>query len=82
MTKDKAFEIKELWEEIRNLEYLASDEPNHTLEFLAKRLNEAEKMDYPNTVFKLHEIEKRARLFIKTEIAVLAKEMNEKLESL
>ena len=82
MKKDEAFEIKKLWEEIRNLEYLATDDSYHTLEFLAKRLNEAKKMDYPNTVSKLYEIEKQARRFIQTEIAVLAKEMTEKLESL
>lgn len=82
MTKEEAFEIKNLWEEIRNLEYLATDDPYHTLEFLAKRLNEAKKMDYPNTVSKLYEIKKQARRFIQTEITVLAKELNEKLETI
>lgn len=82
MTKEEAFEIKKLLEEIRNLEYLCVDDSYHPLEYLAKRLNEAKKLDYPNTVFKLYEIEKKARLFIQTEIAALAKEMNEKLESL
>ena len=82
MTKDKAFEIKELWEEIRNLEYLASDEPNHTLEFLAKRLNEASKINYPNTYFDLIQIEKEAQRYVRTAIMSLVSDLNDKLESL
>lgn len=82
MTKDKAFEIKKLWEEITTLEGLTEDDSFHSLEYLAKRLHEANKYNYPNTAFKLNDIEKQARRFIQTEIAVLAKELTNKLNAL
>ena len=82
MTKDKAFEIKKLLEEIATLESLTEDDTFHSLEYLAKRLHEATKFNYPNTAFKLNDIEKQARRFIQTEIAVLAKELTEKLNAL
>lgn len=82
MTKDKAFEIKKLWEEITILEGLTEDDSFHSLEYLAKRLHEANKYNYPNTAFKLNDIEKQARRFIQTEIAVLAKELTNKLNAL
>lgn len=82
MTKDKAFEIKKLWEEIATLEGLTEDDTFHSLEYLAKRLHEATKFNYPNTAFKLNDIEKQARRFIQTEIAVLSKELTEKLNAL
>ena len=82
MKKDEAFEIKKLWEEITTLEGLTEDDSFHSLEYLAKRLHEATKCNYPNTAFKLNNIEKQARRFIQTEIAVLAKELTEKLNAL
>ncbi len=82
MTKDKAFEIKKLWEEITTLEGLTEDDTFHSLEYLAKRLHEATRYNYPNTAFKLNDIEKQARRFIQTEISVLAKELTEKLNTL
>lgn len=82
MTKDEAFEIKKLWEEIVTLEVLTEDDSYHSLEYLARRLHEAKKYDFPNTAFKLNDIEKQARKFIQTEIAVLAKELTEKLNAL
>ena len=82
MTKDKAFEIKNLWEEITTLEGLTEDDSFHSLEYLAKRLHEASRYKYPNTAFKLNDIEKQARRFIQTEIAVLAKDLTEKLNAL
>ena len=82
MKKDEAFEIKKLWEEITTLEGLTEDDSFHSLEYLAKRLKEATKLNYPNTAFKLNDIEKKARRFIQTEIAVLAKELTEKLNAL
>jgi hypothetical protein len=82
MTKDKAFEIKQLWEEISILESLAEDVSPHSLEYLAKRLHEATKYNFPNTAFKLHDIEKQARKFVQKEIASLAKELTEKLNAL
>jgi hypothetical protein len=82
MTKQEALEIKKLWEEITTLEGLTEDDSFHSLEYLAKRLHEATKYNFPNTAFKLHDIEKQARRFIQTEIAVLAKELTEKLNAL
>lgn len=82
MTKDKAFEIKKLWEEITTLEGLTEDDSFHSLEYLAKRLHEASRYNFPNTAFKLNDIEKQARRFIQTEIAVLAKDLTEKLNAL
>ena len=82
MKKEEAFEIKKLWEEITTLEGLTEDDAFHSLEYLAKRLHEATKYNYPNTAFKLNGIEKQARRFIQTEIAVLAKELTEKLNTL
>lgn len=82
MKKDKAFEIKRLWEEITTLEGLMEDDSYNSLEYLAKRLHEASKFNYPNTAFKLNDIEKQARKFIQTEIAVLAKELTEKLNKI
>ena len=82
MTKDKAFEIKKLWEEIATLESLTEDDAFHSLEYLAKRLHEATKFNYPNTAFKLNDIERQTRRFVQTEIAVLAKELTEKLNAI
>ena len=82
MKKDEAFEIKKLFEEIITLEGLTEDDSFHSLEYLAKRLHEATKFNYPNTAFKLNGIEKQARRFIQTEIAVLAKDLTEKLNAL
>lgn len=82
MKKDEAFEIKRLWEEITTLEGLTEDDAFHSLEYLAKQLHEATKCNFPNTVSRLWSIEKQARIFIQTEIAVLAKELTEKLNAL
>ncbi len=82
MTKEKAFEIKRLWEEITTLEGLTEDDSFHSLEYLAKCLHEASRYNYPNTAFKLNDIEKKARRFIQSEIAVLAKELTKKLNAL
>jgi hypothetical protein len=82
MKKDEAFEIKKLWEEITTLEGLTEDDSFHSLEYLAKQLHEASRYNYPNTAFKLNNIEKQARRFIQTKIAVLAKDLTEKLNAL
>lgn len=82
MKKDEALEIKKLWEEITTLEGLTQDDSFHSLEYLAKRLKEATRTNYPNTAFKLNDIERQARRFVQTEIAVLAKELTEKLNAL
>lgn len=83
MKKDEAFKIKQLWEEITSLEKLANEDNSHSLdslEYLARRLHEASKCNYPNTVFKLYDIKEQALRFIQTEIAALAKQLNEELE--
>lgn len=82
MTKDKAFEIKELWEEITTLEGLTEDKAHNSLEYLARRLHEATKYNYPNTAFKLNEIEKQARRYVQNEIAMLAKNLTDELNAL
>ena len=82
MTKDKAFEIKKLWEEISILESLAEDDSFHSLEYLAKRLNEANKYNFPNTAFKLNDIEKQARRYIQNELSMLAKNLTDELNAL
>jgi hypothetical protein len=81
MTKDKAFEIKKLWEEITTLEGLEQDDAFHSLEYLAKRLHDAKQVEFPNTVFKLYQIEKQAKIYIQNEISMLAKELNQKLNA-
>ena len=82
MKKEEAFEIKKLWEEITTLEGLTEDDSFNSLEYLAKRLHEASRYNYPNTAFKLNDIEKQARRFIQTEISVLAKDLTKKLNAL
>lgn len=82
MKKEQAFEIKRLWEEITALEGLTEDDSYHSLEYLAKRLHEATKFNYPNTFSELNDIEKQVRRFIQGEIAELAKELTEKLNAL
>lgn len=81
MTKDKAFEIKKLWEEITTLEGLKQDDAFHSLEYLAKRLHDAKKTEFPNTVSKLYQIEKQARRYIQNEISMLVEELNRKLNA-
>lgn len=82
MKKEEAYEVKKLWEEITNLEGLATDDNFHSLEYLAKRLTEATKMDYPNTASKLHGIAKKARAYIQEKMEALADELTEKLDKI
>lgn len=82
MKKDEAFEIKKLWEELTTLEGLTEDDSFHSLEYLAKRLHEVSRYNYPNTAFKLNDIEKQARRFIQNEVAALVKDLTEKLNEL
>ena len=82
MEKEKAYEIKRLWEEIVTLEGLAEDDKFHSLEYLAKRLDEAKPLNYPNTESKLHELNVKARHFIQAELATMAQELKEKLDKI
>lgn len=82
MTKDKAFEIKKLWEEITTLEGLTEDDAFHSLEYLAKRLHEANRYNFPNTASELNNIEKTARKLVQMEIGMLIEDLNKKLEAL
>ena len=82
MNKEKAYEIKRLWEEITTLEGLAQDDTFHSLEYLAKRLDEATPFNYPHTASKLHELERLVRRIIQTEFEKLAKELTQKLEEI
>lgn len=82
MKKEQAYEIKKLWEEIVNLESLATDDNFNSLEHLARRLKDATSFNYPNTASELHGIEKKARACIQNELAALAKELTEKLDKL
>ena len=82
MTKEKAYEAKRLLEEIKTLEGLTEDDSFHSLEYLAKRLNEATRINFPNTASKLNNIEKTARNLVRMEIGMLVEDLNKKLEAL
>lgn len=82
MTQDKAYEAKRLWEEIKTLEGLTKDDAFHSLEYLAKRLREANSYNFPNTASKLKNIEKLSRDWVQDEIGMLIQDLNEKLEEL
>lgn len=82
MKKDKAKEIHDLLDEIREIEYLADDDKYHDLEFLAKRLKEAKPFNYPRMAKRLWKIEKMATKFVRMEIGMLAEELNNELEKL
>lgn len=82
MKKEQAYEVKKLWEEIVNLEGLAMDDNFNSLEYLARRLTEATSLNYPNTASKLHDIAKKARAFIQSDLATLVKELTEKLDEI
>lgn len=82
MTQEKAYEAKILWEEIKTLEGLTEDDSFHSLEYLAKRLHEANRYNFPNTASKLNNIEKTARKLVQMEIGMLIEDLNKKLEQL
>ena len=82
MTQEKAYKAKRLWEEIKTLEGLTEDDSFHSLEYLAKRLHEATRINFPNTASELNNIEKVARNLVRMEIGMLVEDLNKKLEAL
>ena len=82
MTQEKAYEAKRLWEEIKTLEGLTEDDSFHSLEYLAKRLHEANRYNFPHTASKLNDIDKVARNLVRMEIGMLIEDLNKKLEQL
>lgn len=82
MTQEKAYEAKRLLEEIKTLENLTEDKAYNSLEYLAKRLKEANNYNFPHTASELNNIEKKAKAFVRYEIEIIIQDLNEKLEAL